>query len=264
MSVFAPINDDHAVESVSFQVVFDEPFGPTALAAVQSSHALWRDDLPAAQVSNPSESGLPALAFSYMRPDGSHAWQLKFDRDRIEVSCQRYTRWARVWGTASFLLSQAVPIVAAAPDMAGASAAKIRLQVIDRFHAPEAAFDAEHLLQRRSGLLPEHIFKVGAIWHNHSGWFEQSEAGPVLHNLNFASSRHGDGDGGERRISISLTHLQELRMREPIPGKEIERFLGLLKTCMTDFHACNKRVVADALEPTIARQIGLVSAEHEA
>lgn len=264
MSVFAPINDDHAVESVSFQVVFDEPFGPSAFAAAQSSHVFWRADLPAAQVGNSSENGLPALAFSYMRPDGSHAWQLKFDGDRVEVSCQRYTRWARVWSTASSLLSRAVELVAGAPDMAGASAAKIRLQVVDRFHAPEVHFDAEHLLQPGSGLLPERIFRVGALWHNQSGWFEQSEAGPVLHNLNFVSSRHSDGDDGERRISLSLTHLQELRMRDPIPGKEIERFLGLLETCMADFHARNKRIVADALEPAISRQIGLVSAEHEA
>jgi len=261
MSVFAPINDDHAVESVSFSVIFDEPFGHTVFTAAQASHGLWRDELPAAQVGGlNSNDGSLALAYSYLRPDGTPAWQLKFEGAVIEVSCRRYTRWAKVWQIARRLLDQAGGVVAGAADMASASAARVRLQVVDKFTTAEAGYDASGLFQRDGGLLPRHLFDVGPLWHNNAGWFTSGPTGKILNHLNVASSRQAE-DGN---IAVSLTHMQELRLQTPLPVGNAAGLSSLLEKCMGDLHGHNKSLVVATVAPAIAERISLIRTEQRA
>lgn len=262
MSDFSPLNDDHAVEHVTFHVVFDEPVGLEYIAIAQQRHSLWREELPAVQVAlNAGEIFPHAVAFSYMRPDGSSAWQLKFEQTGVQVTCRRYTRWAKVWGTAQSLLTRGLAAIATIQADDPLRLGRIRLLVGDRFSAPEDGFDASHLLVKPSKLLPPHIYDVGPMWHSNSGWFEPHSIGTVLQNLNVASARSADEPAPT--IHVTIEHLQELRLTAALDCSDLQIPFGMLDTVMEGFHVKNKECILSLLAPKVARRIGLPASVEE-
>ncbi|HKR92649.1 hypothetical protein [Novosphingobium sp.] len=261
MSQYRPINDDHAVENVDFQLIFDGNVAPALFSLAQANHHEWREELPALQVGAlQGVEGLPAtftagLAFSYLRPDGSPAWQMRFDPQTLTVTCGRYTRWVRVWSDARSLLEKALGLFAKDESLSARKIAAIRLQVGDRFEVPETEWSPDGLLRRDGEYLPLAVFGAGAVWHNNTGWFEQEHGlGAILHNLNVASSRKEALIPTSSLITIGLTHLQELRVKDHV---DVSAALETLDAIMEHFHQSNKQLVSKVLVEAACDQIGL-------
>ena len=142
---FKPINDDHAVQSVAFSLHFDRPLDQRVIQHIQSQHHRWQPDLPAVQIpqmfgfevgpagQTPKQIVGHGVEFSYLRPDGTPAWQLRFDVGNIVVECTRYTRWARVWQAANGHLQTALEVIATSGIQPDVQVAGFSLQCTDRF-----------------------------------------------------------------------------------------------------------------------------------
>lgn len=267
MASFRPAHDDHATDAVIFQLVFDAPLGPDIFAAAEVQHGRWRDELPALQRGQPDPVKLPGflalppqsdgVSFTHLRPDGLPAWQVRFDPGSIGVICTRYIRWERVWKTARRYLGKAIELVVAQPGERQIAAAM--LQFADRFDAPASAYDAGAVL-RSGGHLPATIFGLGAVWHNNMGWFGAPHAqGQVLNNLNLASNMLAAPDAAmqEERVSIGITHIQELRLDPPLPLADPGDMLRQLDRAMEDLYRANRALAADILVPDMAARIGI-------
>lgn len=267
MTAFRPVNDQNAIEAVIFQLIFDTPLDSEIFAAAQARHVDWGEELPLLQLGSPDPVRLPGflalppqtagLSFTRLRPDGMPAWQLRLDPHSIGVVCTRYIRWERIWKTARRYIGNALELVAEQPGDRQITTAM--LQFVDRFDAPEAAYDAAALL-RAGRYLPSALFELGPIWHSNMGWFEEDHPlGQILHNLNIASNRMAAPDTGmrEEMISIGVTHIQELRLMPSTVPTEIEGLLDMLDGPMAHLHASNKALMADILQPGMAHRIGL-------
>lgn len=265
MNVFRPVSDDHAVDSVAFQLLFDGILVPSMIAPAQAVHPQWSDELPALHIGplhdgdQPESLFSPSVTFSYLRPNGSAAWQLKFEGNMLSVTCSRYTRWDRVWTTAKGYLRRALELVSKQDSLAQRKILVARMQVVDRFDTVESDYDARHLFGN-SDLLPAAMFAKGPVWHSNSGWFEERPVGLVLNNLNVASNRLLVTAKNTASIGVLLTHIQELRVKVPWEITDIQKLADDLDEAMSDLHQGNKALVTGMLTRDVLEQIGLVAA----
>lgn len=269
---FKPINDDHAVQSVAFSIIFEKSLGQGVIQDVQSQHHLWLPDLPAAQT--PQIFGIefgPAgavpmkghgIEFSYLRPNGTPAWQLRFDGNMATIECTRYTRWERVWEMGQRHLLTLLKAITESGLAEDASVAAISLNYLDQFVGKPAENDFAALFVN-SAHLPSAIFDFGDIWHTHSGWFDKmSDLGPILNNLNVDTNFAADKEG--RPVVAGIMHLQQLRYAQKLSLKEFAGshahvFDGVMKV----LHDKNKSLIASLLVPEMGNRIGIISSEVE-
>jgi len=271
VAAFRPAYDDHAIDAVIFQLIFDTPLGPGDFAAVEAQHLKWREELPALQTGQADPIRLPGflalppqttgVSFAHLRPDGLPAWQIRFDPGSISVLCTRFIRWERVWKTAARYLGKALELIAAQPGGDRRLTAAM-LQMAERFVSPAEGYDAGQLL-RPGAHVPHALFGLGPVWHNNMGWFERSSAageadGEVLHNLNIASNPSAlpDTTTQEAMMGIGITHIQEWRLAPPGTLADIAALTERLNAAMPALHVANRRLIAELLTPEMAKRAG--------
>lgn len=267
---FQPINDDHAVQSVAFFVHFDRPLDQRLIQQLHSNRERWLPDLPAVQLPQmfgieigpggaaPKQITGQGIEFSYLRPDGTPAWQLRVDSGSAVVECTRYTRWERVWQSARKYLLTALEVMSGPnyqPDLAISATA---LQYVDRFVSLEADADYKSILSE-GPRLPASVFEFGDAWHSHTGWFDKSlDLGVVLNNLNVDARNDINLEGGP--LMLDLLHLQQLRYND---RRNLSEFIAsadeVLDKPMQDLHSHNKSLVRSLIVQEMQDRIGIVS-----
>lgn len=269
MADFVPVNDDHAVENVTFQLLFSQPFHPDCFSQLAAHHHLWKAELPAFEQSSNGPMLafgtvsvpplLSSVSFSHIRPDGSPAWQLRLDGPVLSISCTRYTRWERVWGTALNLLRQAHTVLAAVPSATPAPQFVTGiLTVTDAFTTPAADYELKGLF-KPSDYLAAYVQNAGARWHNNLGWFEEMvDEASLLHNLNISSGFVADASQGTQHVRVQIAHHLEMRLAASQALDDMDLSAGgWLDRNMIELHLANKRVVEELLTKSVAERIGL-------
>lgn len=266
---FLPVNGDHALQTITFQVTLSRPTTQADLNSVRAKHKNWRAELPA--ISQPQWASMqveegqpvpkmvlsPGLEFSFLRPDGSSAWAVRLLGSDIVVECNRYTRWARTWPRGMKYILQMLEILAKPdPERQIVSCSMI---VLDRFFSSDLHEGPAELL-KRSELVSEKIFIAGPSWHQHSGWFEYSAGVRILNQLNLESKSEmftqADGDTSEK-LFVSIHHHQTWQLPVAISARsEVERQLASIDSAMTLMHEQNKSVLALLLQANTLEQIG--------
>lgn len=259
---FQPINDDHAIEQVTFTIGFARPFTEADLAVFRKRHDLWADTLPAmrdpavfaVQIEDGSAVRVekaPGVEFAFMRPDGSPVWAMRVLGPEIVVECTRYSRWARVWGAAQRYFGLALDLVS---EGEGEPNAMLRTSLVvqDAFKAPADGADLRSLFVN-TDLLPEAMFGRGSDWHVNTGWFSDLETLRVLHNLNI----DGAGDVASNIARVRIQHVMTV-IRGPADVNETasERRDWLGKA-MDALHLENKALVGRLLQPALLNRIGM-------
>lgn len=251
---FAPINDDHAVEAVTFGLAMNRVLDIADVRALGNEYRRYSEELPAAAFLPQDE---PGVEFAYRRPDGSAIWLLKLASNDITVECTRYTRWEKVWTQAASYLAMAIrALVQEEPETKFGA---ISLRVVDKFVSRSADYNLTNLFAH-SDLLPPGILNKGAAWHCNLGWFEDSYDGArALHQLQLkgqieksyvvATDSHTSDD------VVLIEHFQQLRKADFTGEELLER--GALRGVMDGLHSRNKRTLAELLAPSVQEQIGL-------
>jgi uncharacterized protein (TIGR04255 family) len=263
---FTPLNEDHAIQAVAFVLSLDRPLQASTIEGVQRHHHLWREELPALQIpqgveivvspSGPTQRPISnSVLFSFLRPDGTPTWVLRFSEAEVVVECSRYTRFDRVWGAAYKYLTSAIELLRSHEP--SQSVPSIALQVVDKFQAPAEPYDLRKLF-RPNRFLPSVIFEQSPVWHNHAGWFQSVGGHNSLQRLNCDARREGKEEIPvmQRTVFISITHTQQLRYRTGKPINEP----GLphsLDQGMRSMHGMNKLVMVELLDAAVRNRIGL-------
>jgi uncharacterized protein (TIGR04255 family) len=193
------------------------------------------------------------LEFSFLRPDGTPAWQLRVEPSGIVVECTRYSRWDRIWVAASNHLRIALEVLSGSED-SDTGVAGAALHFVDRFidESGDGHYDA---LFQQTSRLPSAAFSFGDVWHNNSGWFDESVKDyPVLHNLNVIASR-----AVPPAITVDIVHVQQLRYPVPTTISDFKQnFDTLFSDAMQRLHDNNKAMVLELITDVMAQQIGLL------
>jgi uncharacterized protein (TIGR04255 family) len=258
ISGFKPVNDDHAIERVTFVVGFSRAFTSEELSDIRRHHSLWSSDLPAHKdtpgftltfdADGPRAEAISGVEFAFSRPDGSAVWALRFIGPNVSVECTRYTRWAKIWSSAHAHLSKALELIGKFDDAPTPS--KLQLNVTDVFVAADS--DAQlTAVFKDSDLIPKAATKFGSDWHSHTGWFEENANNRILHNLNIdAASERGDGSEGAR---ISLLHV----LTADVSDTSLSELSDHMILHMETLHQANKAVMGALLTEEIATRISL-------
>lgn len=251
---FNPINDDHAVESVSFTVLTTRLIDADDIHALAENHNAIRSELPAFSLPEP---GTPTVEFAYRRPDGTASWLLRCGNgNEITVECRRYTRWEKVWATAERFLKHAMECCVQAEEV---SFINSTLRVTDRFKSASSETKLESIF-RRDSLIADIVFDIGPVFHSNVGWFESAEEERILNTLNVQGRLDGEFNRTssviDRSLYVVLEHFQQIRPVKPFTLEEaFSEESPVIARSMSLLHARNKemlrRIVVDKMQDRI-------------
>ncbi|WP_313602471.1 TIGR04255 family protein [Rhizobium sp.] len=254
--MFRPLNEDHAVESVKFALLFTRPLAPKTVAKVESRHELWRDALPAKSRLdvdvdvNGRTLKAPAVMFGFLKPDANPVWSMQVGANQIEVECFLYSRWQRVWETAREHFVGVLDIVAAAQEALQVRA--MHLTVKDVFLSQDGPISAGDML-KPSNKVPPHALTAKGPWNSYFSWLnEENEDIRTLHACDIDSSFDGE------QSSVEVTHMQTRNTGIDIPIGEIcGTGFSRLDAIMEAMHQSNKGFISELITNEMAERIGL-------
>ncbi|MBB3972509.1 TIGR04255 family protein [Hansschlegelia beijingensis] len=250
---FDPINDDHAVQLVSFKVVCDRFIEPQDLQALAQAHEQVRSDLPAI---SGSEQPMPTVELAYRRPDGTASWLLRCGGNEIAVECRRYTRWEKIWATAQRLLSFAKGHLAASGDIKFGLPS---LQFTDRFRGTQGEQSNIGGLLIESDVLANVAFRKGPLFHSNVGFFDDHGGALILHQVNVQGRKDAflqlPSGGQEAGYYVVLDHVQQVRNIDQF--LDAGRSADYLEHIMPIMHNNNKNMLSSILAPEMIVRIGL-------
>lgn len=258
---FRPLNEDHAIQSVKFSVLLTGGIAHGSILTIEQNHNRWRDNLPARTIadveieSNGRTGKAPGVIFAFVRPDGSPSWSLSVAANRIDIECNLYSRWERVWHSAKEYFVKILEILSTC--QAELEIAGIELTVKDVFVVDRNAYSLDHLLNH-SSRLPSYIFSAGQAWHANCGWFQDEEPpNRTLHHLNCDTAADQD------LTFVNISHYQQ-RSLMPSQKKSDEKpdKSALLDRYMRELHLSNKQLLSDLLADQMAERINLWAASN--
>ena len=251
---FNPVNDDHAVATVSFGVFTSEFIDADRIQKLISKHNLIRTELPAVTV---LEDGPPGVEFAYRRPDGTASWALRCgNANEIIVECNRYTRWKKVWSTAQSLLDHAMECCLLVGEIQFVNPT---LRVVDRFRAVVENPQIASLL-KRDRFLAEAIFDVGPIFHSNVGWYVEIDRNQVLNTLNLSGRKENVFKQSVfdvvPTLFVTLDQIQQYRSSFSYDINAISSS-NFLEVVMNRLHDDNKILLQRVLTSEMQEKIGL-------
>lgn len=256
-SNFRPINDDHAIESITFSILFQTIIPPNAIAELDRGHNVWRETLPAkarfdADVEHGGRAGkIPGIAFSFLRPDANPIWLMQIAGTKIDVTCSLYSRWERVWGTSKELFVNVLDILSATNKSLLVGA--VDMLVSDAFTKPASAKGDASALFRSSDLLPRFALSNQDSWHSHNGWVERITGNvQTVHNLNIQATVSEDA------TYMNVTHYQ---LRNTGVDRQVSELAGSgfsqIDQMFSELHSANKKTIGSLIADHMLRRIGM-------
>lgn len=256
--MFRPLNEDHAIESVKFTLLFTRPLGPKSIIAVERSHHLWQDALPAKSRLEVDVElrgravKTPAIMFGFLKPDASPVWSMQVGAHQIEVECSLYSRWQRVWETSRDHIRNVLQVLSKAQDQLLVSA--MHLAVKDVFVSDDELVSTKELL-RPSDKIPAYAFKVSGSWSTSSTWLvDEDKEIRTWHACEVDAAMEPE----DARVEITHAQTRNTGVDLPIEGVSGDGF-DKLDAMMEAMHLSNKALVSELLQQDMSDRIGLRS-----
>lgn len=268
---FEPIGERHAIQNVTFTLVFDEEFTETDIGRISQGASSWNSFLPKQEraqfiqmVFGEQPAGAPppppppvGIQYSRMNADGTNGWQLSFNQNQISVHCSTYTRWETVWGSAKSVLQDALKII----SNESRNLLHLNLQIIDVFewNANPADMSANQLFQTDGDFFPKTVDDFGPYWHLHNGYFQKGDFdtdGP-LSDARTLNRVHIDTNNQNGRSSIIINHA--LRTDISIPTLVVSETseTDYLDVVFSKLHSLNKQALVGLLTKDMQARIQL-------
>jgi uncharacterized protein (TIGR04255 family) len=260
---FEPIFPSHAIERCGAAVTFSEPLPSKAfqrvleqvqsrfrsaglewIAGVPGSRAVrFQIDVASGQTTPIAPGAGPAVFTTTDR-----STQFIIAPDSLTARTTSYVRWAPFVGSIEELM---LPLVGVYSEVV--SAASVQLDYVDRFlwTGDWSSFDWRTLLKADGRFLATKAAKH-RLWHNHSGWFEESAQGRRLINVNVDLSDFNRSEGPVPSIAILTL------MREDV-APEAPRFgdAPSVQACLEQLHNDLKTLLAHIIIDQMAERISL-------
>lgn len=283
-----PAHQAHAIERVSVTFQFAEPVPSKAWQALLNRASVdlpvqgfnvSLDEMEFNFAQAPNLVGVPQMNAFVIGPDGLVVPQgqpqtgvggktfrrVSGDSVQEEVSLLRtrfiyattlYDRWAgckkRIANVLGLYLSTALNSV---------DTSLIKLEYWDRFVSEESGSNAvfAQLFRQNSKHVPEFVFDMGELWHNHVGYFVQTHAAAKrLINVNLDAIDLEERDAVNpsirfQRRSVGIYTMVQDTVRQDASPSDIDATI----VALDGMHAILKDVLADVISEEAARLISL-------
>lgn len=266
-----PLNNQNAIESASFVVVFSRGLAKPTFEKVRLALESLSADLPGVGSGEASirMGGMPhipgfgiktpeASRFT-AKPDGTPKWQVQAIGNLVQVQCNDYSNFENVWADARrYLLCALSSIDEEIP------VGEIGFQVIDKFTHPAGGdlndYQVTELFNPDSTYLTPKALKSGALWHVHQGWFDPYEGNRILQQLNLSNTTVI----ATQELHTVIDHRGALRSLRDDSSLDLPPFIkiqdgGLTKldSLFETLHKQNRGVIEDLLNDDKLKSIGI-------
>jgi len=268
--VFEPIGERHAIQNVTFTLMFDEAFTETDIGRISQGASSWISFLPKEEraqfvqmvFGEPPTGVTPppppvGIRYSRMNPDGTNDWLLSFNENQVSIQCFTYTRWDTVWGSAKSVLHDALKVI----SNGNRNLLHMNLQIIDVFEwtGNPADMSADKLFQTNGDFFPRTVDDFGSYWHLHNGYFQEIKflsKGP-LSKARTLNRIHVDAHTQNDRNLVIIDHA--LRTDTPLPTSAVADIseTDYLDVVFSKLHTLNKLALAGLLTDEIQARIHL-------
>lgn len=259
--LWSPLHDGHAIERVRVAFVFNEPVAKKIIEGSGREFDLRRTDLRFAERQSVDVFDINlAVPSSLSQQNKRQGWQahrqsqpgtiseaVTFEPMQLSYESADYRGWtkakSRIEKVIGFPIHSSVNIF-------GVSA--FSFECTDRFlfsGKPEHA-DVSSLLSSELGaVLTKEARSGNELWHIHRGWFETSNDGRLLININ-VESQMGHKHTGEEAKSIQLHTKVEIK---PSPEDDIA---NLWRVWLDNLHSKANAVFSSCLTDVSRKSIG--------
>ena len=266
---YSPVGEKHAINQVIFQFTLDGELKEADLGAVHAAHARWDTLLPRMVPIetfqfDPATQRAPValtsgVAFQRYKTDGTPAWELLFDEDRLTLKCSAYSSWKEISRSVFPVLGSALAAI-----KSEVSVKSILYQVIDKFiwDGERSACRPDYLFNLEDDLFPKFSSNYQALWHLNQGYFDPSPAidieGIVVDRcLNRISVDSALRDGG--RLTSVVDHLLRVDLDEQISVSEAKEkeLPAKIEKVFEILHSDNKNLMKRILVSEMQERISL-------
>lgn len=268
---FQPINDDHAIQQVTFGIALGKPVVAATVDTLRAEPASWRADMPAVEITqmidlrmdaagNPRPVMVRGAEFSFKRPDGSPQTSLAILGNEIQIQISKYTRWDPTWEKVWSYITALLGRLAALEKERAQVVQTVSLVILDAFRSSDAQPKFDEVLARSSAIAHS-VFERGAAWHNHTGWFVAHEKGRILNQMNIDTKSVSvvDPITGQKTepSELTITHRQ-VTMFDPhlkLEDVETDQLNADINGAFEAMHLANKREVSSLLTSAMRERI---------
>jgi uncharacterized protein (TIGR04255 family) len=129
------------------------------------------------------DEGLAGVNFDRVGSDGTTELAIFIHSKLLTFTCNRYTRWEPISNEAIELFLKFIDLILPNPGVA-----VFGLQYVDEFFisGKRETFRPTMMFDSKCKLLAPQFMAQEDLWHNHSGWFENSDGVRTLNNLNIS------------------------------------------------------------------------------
>lgn len=260
-----PINQNNAIESMTFAIVFEQSFDDSVLQSFLRLESALSTELPSFNKMNKLEvrldgdmvdnkdvgvrGGFSGVVAQSFLENGARHWALTANENTISATCFYYDSWEVESVKAMHYIREAATSV----RDTGNSVRMVVLRTIDKFLTDLASITAEdpyqiaRVFNAESDYITKHAVSSGPLWHVFQGWFEDinNPESSCLNTLNLSSANRGDA------LVAGIDHNCQLQLKEPIGDSEkFESYFEML-------HDANKRVIRNVLSDESKNIVGL-------
>lgn len=247
---WTPKHQAHAIERVRVQFVFKEPL--TAKILTNSTSQIVENSIkfgfntseladssattiqinPATGTTSPLIKEKTGFVLKRLE-ENALTEEVGYRDARFGYVTTQYGRWENLMSRLKEIVFPPLEKVDASADVGA-----IRLEYWDSFAFDGDAGDADvsSILASLDPTLPNEVVGGKAQWHSHIGWFEGTNAAPVLVNRNFDVLEREMPDQETKRFLGVYTLVEQRSGEGSIPYPEVENTLERIhKRCLTIF-----------------------------
>ena len=268
MSLFKPVHDAHAIESVLTGIQFSQALDDNGFKEVREMAMSFKDDLPrqvevqgimlsfgsSGVLPNPPSEG---FVLQNIERDGSISSELRIETASITYRTDTYIRWDDMWSTAKKYFDTLVPKFTKITEIAG-----ISLKYFDKFvwDGNVSEFQPKLLLRKDSEYLCPHIYVSDDLWHSHTGKFMRVENNiKRLINLNVDCLDEREASGNDQRVVKIATVITD-NFNQPGYGTtniDPQSVGNFVDKHMENLHKFSKQMFGNIICDDMCKRVGL-------
>jgi uncharacterized protein (TIGR04255 family) len=273
---FTPVHGAHAiVEAIAFVKVAPK-FPEKDIRRIIDLQSALKDELPKFDISKKYEAlftqdkeGVTTtsqtrgteigIEAQRVKSDASVEWLLRTNENTIGMHCLDYQRWNDFIERVLKIFSVVINKIKSTES----AVSSVGLKVIDNFlYEGQVESYASDKLFRSNDYLANHCFKVGEMWHCHTGWFEELRLNDtqVLNQLN-VGALYKNIEGKKTHVTSiehnALIKCESKKLNNLYDLINPENSPSYLRAYLTELHRINKKVLLSLLNPDMAKRINL-------